>query len=879
MRESILKTGVRGGSGLFKEWLISFASFALIFVGSELLLHLLVFGAPMGRIIYPIFFGLSFSALITELCFFLPPGAQKFFGFLFAAAFTVWILTEYLYYAIFGAFMPVSQLVLGGNVADFRSQLLYCVKGNMLQILILLLPLALWLILAVRKKILRIRLSRREALISLITAVAATLLALAIMFATQNSTASVYRLFMSTNTNTTISYKTVGVTATTVQELRFMRFGDDDTSSLEAAKPEIEADADPDESKYNALPIDFEALAASTDDPNLKLLDNYFSGIEPTKKNDYTGLLKGGNVIVLCAESFSPLFISPELTPTLYKMANNGFVFNNFYGVFKSVTTNGEYTTCTGLFPDLSRDKVSSTFDESIGNYLPYCLGNALKDEGYLTYAYHNYVGTFYNRNLTHTNMGYTFKSAGDGLDISMQWPASDLEMMEESTDDYILSDRPFVAYYMTFSGHYQYDWYNTMSVKNRNRVKDLPYSDVVKAYIACNLELEDALTYLIGRLEERNLTEKTLIVLTNDHYPYGLQEDQYNELAGHPVDTDFEKYHNSFLCYTEALDKPVTVDDYCCTADILPTILNLIGYDYDSRLIAGKDVLSDAPHVAILETGSFLTNDFRYNADTGVATRHDGTTEVPAEETEKWIDTVTQRMVLSREILNHDYYRHVFPEAAAARDETVPVSYSDITSIFAEAAVSWVASGGYMDPVSETRFGAMFNATLEELLNSLYRIAGEPEDYEAIPSSKIAEIIDYSDTMPISEDDPSYPSVCWAVENGLIKEGDREKGFSPVVNHMDTALIIYRFCHLYQSEFSISQEGKDEATLIRELSEQYPQYSEEELKAIAWCLGEHIIMLSRDINEQIDLAVQYVTRESLVTHLFRTCVYELHMD
>ena len=131
--------------------------------------------------------------------------------------------------------------------------------------------------------------------------------------------------------------------------------------------------------------------------------------------------------------------------------------------------------------------------------------------------------------------MGYTFKAADSGLDIKIDWPSSDLEMMEASVDDYLSSKEPFHAYYMTFSGHYQYNWDNAMSAKNRDAVKDLPYSEPVKAYIACNLELENALTYLMDRLEQAGVADKTCIVLTNDHYPYGLTEDEYNELFANP--------------------------------------------------------------------------------------------------------------------------------------------------------------------------------------------------------------------------------------------------------------------------------------------------------------------------------------------------------
>lgn len=134
------------------------------------------------------------------------------------------------------------------------------------------------------------------------------------------------------------------------------------------------------------MDIDFEALANSTDDEMLKSLDQFFDTMAPTRKNDYTGMLKGYNLISICAESFCPYFISEELTPTLYKLSNTGIIFENYYGTFQSVTTNGEYTMNMGLYPDMSRTKTQSSFDVSSHNYLPFCLGNALKNEGYQTW-------------------------------------------------------------------------------------------------------------------------------------------------------------------------------------------------------------------------------------------------------------------------------------------------------------------------------------------------------------------------------------------------------------------------------------------------------------------------------------------------------------
>ena len=103
----------------------------------------------------------------------------------------------------------------------------------------------------------------------------------------------------------------------------------------------------------------------------------------------------------------------------------------------------------------------------------------------------------------THTNMGYDFRAVDFGLEMEPGTPASDLEMVQETMADY-LPYEPFHAYYMTYSGHSDYDFEtNSMSIKNQELVAELPYSEQVKAYIACQLELEQAMAYMIDRLEQ----------------------------------------------------------------------------------------------------------------------------------------------------------------------------------------------------------------------------------------------------------------------------------------------------------------------------------------------------------------------------------------
>ncbi len=84
--------------------------------------------------------------------------------------------------------------------------------------------------------------------------------------------------------------------------------------------------------------------------------------------------------------------------------------------------------------------------------------------------------------------------------------------------------------------------------------MKDLPYSGSVRAYLACQIELDRALELLLQRLDEAGVAENTVIALTGDHYPYGLTDEEQSELAGHEIDTRFERYRNAFILYKKGM-------------------------------------------------------------------------------------------------------------------------------------------------------------------------------------------------------------------------------------------------------------------------------------------------------------------------------------
>ena len=870
MPVQISEAGQSMRRGLWKTWWENLLLYCFTGVYVELCLHLCVFRSLDRYAGYLVLFGLLGGALCTLVVSSLPKVLRQITGVFLVAAQVLLAEVQLVYQNIFGNFMPLNQVSMGENVMEsFGAQILYCIRSNLPRILLLLLPLlAAILCLALqRAQALKLRLRRQQALASFAVLLVLLLTITGSMYAGRNKPFSVYHTFTNVDTSTDSSYKKVGMLATTAQELRYMLFGsggsiDITPSSLNTSDAPRTYNCN----SYNVIEgIDFTALADSADSDILKATDEYLANVTPTRKNNYTGLLKDYNLITICAESFCPWFISEELTPTLYKLSHTGIIFQNYYGTFQSVTTNGEYTMCMGLYPDMSRTKTDSSFNVAGTNYLPFCLGNALKGMGYQTWAYHDYIGDFYNRNITHANMGYTFKAADSGLDMKIDWPSSDLEMMEASVDDYINSGEPFHAYYMTFSGHYQYNWDNAMSAKNRDAVKDLPYSEPVKAYIACNLELEYALEYLTRRLEQAGVADKTCIVLTNDHYPYGLTEAEYNELAGQTLDTTFEKYRNSFICYVPGLSENIVADEYCSTADILPTLLNLFGADYDSRLLAGTDALSSGIHVAVLSDKSFLTKTFRYDAGTETVIPADENITISDELAEAYRLYVDSRFQLSSNILNSDYYAHAFAKASSGGSLEDTVVFTDIKSIFNQASVLYMYRKGYVEPEAPDTFGGKATAKLGEFVDVLYRIAGRPEtDNTALPP-------DY-ENEEFNAAHPYYNAVCWAYQTGLVRRDDSCIEYDDKVDYRTACVLIFRYAAMAGVDTGVDQ------TRLWQILRDDPDLDSEAAKAMLWCDAKDITTRDSDLDELLASSDTRVSRYQMTSFLFYLCTYELDM-
>ena len=683
-----------------------YAPFMILYL--EIILKFYCFGGMSGlSFFYTFMFSMTAGFFISAVCSFFSKKINTRLFTIFLSGISIIFIIQIIYYRVFKTFTTLFSAAAGtGRIFEYWREILKAVGSSLIILFLTILPIIIWMIF-IRYTIPKKRSYHRiifSAGLSFLLLVS-TSIVVSVSFQGDISPRYLYKnTFISD-----LSVKQFGMMTMLRLDIKNLLFGSGEMLSLELAdeaafeiplpgytvsetsfeKGDTESEKETaggnissgemdsqNESSANEIPssdtetmplkpivyenqvlnIDFDQLIEESNNDTLRTMHEYFNNISPSKQNEYTGMFEGKNLVWFCAEGFSTLTLDPECTPVLTKLAKEGFVFENFYNpVWGVSTSDGEYTTCTGLIP---KSGVWS-FYLSGKNFMPFAMGTQLQKQNYITNAYHNNTYDYYNRHISHPNMGYQYTAIGNGLVMEKKWPRSDLEMLEKTLPEYIDKEN-FHTYYMTISGHLNYDFSgNAMSYRHMDKVEHLPYSEGPKAYIACNIELELAVEYLIEELSKKGILDDTVIVLSGDHYPYGLSPEQMAELAGHEIEQEFEMYKSTLILWNAAMEEPVNIEKVCSPIDILPTLSNLFGLEYDSRLLIGRDILSDAQGLVMFQNRSWLTDYARYNAAAGKFIPNESE-KLPENYQDAVTAQVKNKFDISAKILDMNYYKVV---------------------------------------------------------------------------------------------------------------------------------------------------------------------------------------------------------------------------
>ncbi len=652
---------------------------AAMVVYNELMLHFWILEElNWGRLLAVTCFALGFGGIVAFVASLFPQKASKKVAMAAGILVSVIMITEYFISDAYQVFMtPITVITGAGGVAtDYTELVLSLIVRNLWRIALMLLPVFLY------GKYCRS--TDRKWYFSAAIALAAVLAfagGLAVVRTMTNDAAKLdkayefdsavrcFGLDMALTLDVVNGATDDGEPDFVVMETLPPVVEEPVTGETEATEPIVY-----DDNIIEAL--DFAALSQEKTHANVKALHSYVNTVTPSKKNAYTGLFEGKNLILITAEALTAEVIDPELTPTLYRMANEGIKIEEYYQpAWGASTTSGEFSNVIGLVPTNG----GACMKEPMQQHLFLTMGHQLQRQGYYSAAFHNHLATFYDRYLTHPKLGYDkYIAMYSGLEgVDAVWPESDLQLIQATIDDYI-DKQPFSIYYMTVSGHSIYTLNeNVQAKKHFDKVSHLDYPETLLCYLSAQQELELAMTELIRRLEEAGIADDTVIAMATDHFPYGLDrsgtwqnpEDYLNYLFNVDSYDKFIRDHNVLIIWSGCLeDMDIVVEGPTYSLDILPTLSNLFGVEYDSRLLVGRDILSTTEPLALWPDYSWKTDKASYDAETGAFLVKDGV-ELPEGYKERIDSLVANKITFSRSVIDWNYYNYLSKELFAEEE------------------------------------------------------------------------------------------------------------------------------------------------------------------------------------------------------------------
>ena len=361
----------------------------------------------------------------------------------------------------------------------------------------------------------------------------------------------------------------------------------------------------------------------TVNEQDIAFLKEEYSKENDKKKNRYTGKQKGNNLIIVQLEGVDSWLINKNDTPTLYNMMRNSINFTNHYSYYNGggSTFNSEFAVNTGFITPLSYTQNAYTFNK---NSFPYSLAHLFKNEGYSVNAFHMNTKEFYSRGTNYKNWGYdnyyglvdlgTYKDNSYYLDREL--------ILNEDFNEKMFSDKPFVDYIITYTNHMPFSsekgnckmLLDLDSEENENVSYDLNEEDCARRQAK---ETDYMMELLLNELKTRNLYNNTTIVVLTDHYLYTLSDktilDKYKNTSNNLIN------YTPFFIWNNGKDKK-TVKTVTSQLNVLPTILNLFGIDYNPNNYIGSDAL-DNNYQKIVFFSDYSWYDGNVYVDGGIVT------------------------------------------------------------------------------------------------------------------------------------------------------------------------------------------------------------------------------------------------------------------
>ncbi len=374
-----------------------------------------------------------------------------------------------------------------------------------------------------------------------------------------------------------------------------------------------------------------------------KAIDKYFEDHQKVLgTHENVGLFEGKNFIFILAESYDEVALDPNLTPHLYQLKQESINFgNHFTPVFQRTTSDTEFIFNTGLIPSIEDGPTVTVFKK---NSYQESLANLFRNKGYTTNAFHGNYKEFYARQILYKNYGYDHFYGRDELGLTRENERFDTEFFFAAKDYIIPENEPFMSFVITFSGHSPYTLNHQVVQKHIETVEALYPDDdkTMNYYRATQVELDLMIGLLFDDIEQKDLLNDTVILLSGDHYPYTMPQEVYEKY------TDLTEIHlkqrgNLYLWSKD--QTPQTITEMTTSFDIIPTLNALFRLGGNPTYYVGRDMFDVGSSIVLFKDYSF------YNGNEYVLLKDSDATTLEAQK-------VSEKYLIYKKILRTNYFK-----------------------------------------------------------------------------------------------------------------------------------------------------------------------------------------------------------------------------
>lgn len=326
-----------------------------------------------------------------------------------------------------------------------------------------------------------------------------------------------------------------------------------------------------------------------------EFLDKIYQAEDKKQPDEYTGIFKDKNVIFLQLEGMDNWLLTKKTTPNLYGLMKNSINFKDHYSIYTGggSTFNSEFAVNTGFTTPVSYTENVYTLNT---NTFDYTMAKLFKKEGYAVNAFHMNTSGFYSRGINYKAWGYDNYfglqdiASYDTLDYEL-----DRELILNKTfyDNMFKQNSKFVDYIITYTPHTPFTTSKEVGQLvaemkyGKDNIPDLSEEETAKLMVG---ETDYMVGLLIQALKDNNLYDNTVIVAYADHYLYTINDktvlDKNKNTLGNLIN------HTPFFIWSSDI-QPKNINSVTMQMNILPTVLNLFGIDYNSNYYLGTNALA----------------------------------------------------------------------------------------------------------------------------------------------------------------------------------------------------------------------------------------------------------------------------------------------